>query len=103
MQAMVYGYARVSSREQNEARQMIALHGFGVQDKNIYLDRQSGKDFNRPQYKKLMRRRRQEVSASAQHPSSDRSSFRSMPSNGKTVKSPHAKRQSKSVYLIRPF
>ena len=60
MQAMVYGYARVSSREQNEARQMIALHGFGVQDKNIYLDRQSGKDFNRPQYKKLMRRLRKD-------------------------------------------
>ncbi len=52
----VYGYSRVSSREQNEARQRIALRETGVSEKNIYLDKQSGKDFDRPQYKKLIRK-----------------------------------------------
>ena len=52
----VYGYARVSTREQNEDRQLIALHEVGVGDKFIYLDKQSGKDFNRPQYKRLLRK-----------------------------------------------
>jgi len=51
-----YGYIRVSTREQNEDRQLIALHEVGLQDKNIYMDKQSGKDFNRPQYKKLLRK-----------------------------------------------
>lgn len=54
----VYGYIRVSSREQNEDRQLIALKKVGVPEKNIYLDKQSGKDFNRPQYKKLLRKMR---------------------------------------------
>ena len=52
----VYGYIRVSSRDQNEDRQLIALKEVGVPEKNIYLDKQSGKYFNRPQYKKLMRK-----------------------------------------------
>lgn len=52
----VYGYIRVSSRDQNENRQMIALKEVGVSEKNIYLDKRSGKDFNRPQYKKLLRK-----------------------------------------------
>ena len=52
----VYGYIRVSSRDQNEDRQLIALKEVGVPDKYIYLDKQSGKDFNRPQYKKLLRK-----------------------------------------------
>lgn len=51
-----YGYIRVSSRDQNEDRQRIALHEAGVPDENVYTDKQSGKDFNRPQYKKLLRR-----------------------------------------------
>ena len=51
-----YGYIRVSTREQNEDRQVIALHEVGVPEKNIYMDKQSGKDFNRPQYKKLLRK-----------------------------------------------
>ena len=46
---MVYGYMRVSSKEQNEARQRIALIEMGVQEKNIYMDKQSGKDFERKQ------------------------------------------------------
>lgn len=50
----VYGYVRVSTREQNEDRQMIALHEQGVDSRNIYMDKQSGKDFERPQYKKLV-------------------------------------------------
>ena len=53
---MVYGYMRVSSKEQNEARQRIALIEMGVQEKNIYMDKQSGKDFERKQYKKLLRK-----------------------------------------------
>lgn len=52
----IYGYIRVSTREQNEDRQVIALHEVGVPEKNIYMDKQSGKDFNRPQYKKLLRK-----------------------------------------------
>ena len=52
----IYGYVRVSSRDQNEDRQLIALKEAGVLDKNIYADKQSGKDFNRPQYKKLIRK-----------------------------------------------
>ena len=51
---MTYGYARVSSRDQNEARQLDALHAAGVE--TVYMDKQSGKDFDRPQYKRLLRR-----------------------------------------------
>ncbi len=53
---MVYGYIRVSSTDQNEDRQRIALFEKGVPPQNQYMDKQSGKDFNRPQYKKLVRR-----------------------------------------------
>lgn len=53
---MTYGYVRVSSRDQNEERQMIAMQEFGVEKKQIYLDKQSGKDFERPQYQKLLRK-----------------------------------------------
>lgn len=53
---MEYGYIRVSSKEQNEARQLDALHEQGVEDCNIYMDKQSGKDFNRPKYKTLYRK-----------------------------------------------
>ena len=52
----IYGYVRVSSKDQNEDRQLIALNEIGVEGKNIYLDKQSGKDFERPQYKKLVRK-----------------------------------------------
>ena len=51
-----YGYIRVSARDQKEDRQLIALIDFGVTVRNIYVDKQSGKDFDRPAYKKLMRR-----------------------------------------------
>lgn len=51
-----YGYARVSSVEQNEDRQLIALIARQVPKRNIYVDKQSGKDFNRPQYNRLIRR-----------------------------------------------
>lgn len=53
---MTYGYARVSSKEQNEARQIIALREAGVEDALILVDKQSGKDFERPMYKYLMRK-----------------------------------------------
>ena len=53
---MIYGYVRVSTREQNEDRQMIAMGEMSVPDRNIYIDKQSGKDFNRPQYKRLLKR-----------------------------------------------
>ena len=52
----IYGYIRVSTREQNEDRQLIALREMSVPEKNIFLDKQSGKDFERPQYRKLVRR-----------------------------------------------
>lgn len=52
----IYGYVRVSTKEQNESRQLITLHGVGVPPKNIFMDKQSGKDFNRPQYKKLLKK-----------------------------------------------
>ena len=52
----VYGYVRVSSTDQNEERQMVALRGVPVPEKNIFMDKQSGKDFNRPNYKNLVRK-----------------------------------------------
>ena len=53
---MIYGYIRVSSTDQNEDRQRIAMEAKDVPKKNIYIDKQSGKDFERPQYKRLVRR-----------------------------------------------
>lgn len=55
-QIKTYGYARVSTREQNEDRQIIALKEMGVPEKNIFLDKLSGKNFDRPQYKKLLKK-----------------------------------------------
>ncbi len=52
----IYGYIRVSTREQNEDRQWIALREAGVPESNILLDKQSGKDFLRPQYRRLVRK-----------------------------------------------
>jgi len=52
----IYGYCRVSTREQHEDRQVIALKEMGVPEESIFMDKQSGKDFNRPQYKKLIRK-----------------------------------------------
>lgn len=52
----VYGYVRVSTKEQNEARQLIAMREFGVAEDHIFLEKQSGRDFNRPQYRRLMRK-----------------------------------------------
>ncbi len=52
----IYGYARVSTKDQNEDRQILALKELGVPEKNIYLDKQTGKNFDRPQYKKLLRK-----------------------------------------------
>lgn len=54
----VYGYARVSSQEQNEDRQLIAMADAGVERANIFIDKQSGKDFDRPNYKRLIKRLR---------------------------------------------
>ena len=51
-----YSYIRVSSRDQNEDRQLIAMQELGIPDKNIYMDKMSGKDFNRPMYKRLIRK-----------------------------------------------
>lgn len=51
----MYGYVRVSTLEQNEDRQMIAMRRQNIVPENIYLDKQSGKDFNRPQYQKLLK------------------------------------------------
>ncbi len=53
-----YGYIRVSSTDQNENRQLTALRQKEIAEKNIYIDKQSGKDFNRPQYQKLIQKLR---------------------------------------------
>ncbi|RGC59248.1 recombinase family protein [Agathobaculum butyriciproducens] len=54
--AEIYAYVRVSTREQNEDRQLIAMNELQVPKKNIFIDKQSGKDFERPRYKKLIKR-----------------------------------------------
>ena len=51
-----YGYVRVSSLDQNEERQMVEMRKLGIAEENIYKDKQSGKDFNRPMYQKLLRK-----------------------------------------------
>lgn len=51
-----YGYVRVSSKDQNQDRQMIAMRKLFIKEKNIFMDKQSGKDFDRPQYKKLVKK-----------------------------------------------
>ena len=53
---MEYGYARVSTKEQNELRQLIALRKFGLTDRAIFVDKQSGKDFDRRSYQRLLRK-----------------------------------------------
>ena len=52
----IYGYVRISSKDQNPDRQLKALVEKGVKDTNIFIDYESGKDFNRPSYKKLVRK-----------------------------------------------
>ena len=56
MESTTFGYIRVSTKEQCEERQLIALRDFQVQDDKIFMDKLSGKDFNRPQYKRLLRK-----------------------------------------------
>lgn len=56
MANIIYGYVRVSSKDQNIERQLIALRDAGIPDKRIYIDKQSGKDFERPAYKSLLRK-----------------------------------------------
>ncbi len=56
MNHMNYGYIRVSTKEQNEERQRIAMREVGIQERQIYMDKQSGKDFNRPGYRRLLRK-----------------------------------------------
>ena len=56
--ATVYGYARVSSADQNLDRQLVALREAGVSDENIFADKRSGRDFNRPAWKRLVRKLR---------------------------------------------
>ena len=51
-----YGYVRVSTKEQNVDRQMIALREFGIEEKLVFVDKVSGKDFQRPQYKRLIKK-----------------------------------------------
>ena len=54
MNGNTYGYVRVSTQEQNEARQLAAMREFGVAEKNIVTEKQSGKDFKRPRYRRLI-------------------------------------------------
>lgn len=58
--AITYGYVRVSSQEQNEDRQLDALRVLEIAERNIFIDKQSGKDFERPQYKRLIRKVKRE-------------------------------------------
>ena len=55
-----FGYIRVSTKEQNEDRQLIALQALEIPEQNIYIDKQSGKDFNRTQYQRMLRRMRRD-------------------------------------------
>ena len=55
MKGTIYGYVRVSTQEQNEARQLAAMRSFGVAEQNIIVEKLSGKDFNRPRYQRLTR------------------------------------------------
>lgn len=52
----LYGYIRVSTKEQNEDRQVLAMEEQGIPKKNVFMDKQSGKDFERPQYKRMMKK-----------------------------------------------
>ena len=56
METKVYGYVRVSSKDQNEERQVLAMRQFGIPDERIFIEKQSGKDFNRPVYLDLIRK-----------------------------------------------
>ena len=56
-----YGYVRVSSIDQNEERQMVEMRKLGIAEERIYKDKQSGKDFNRPMYQKLLRKLKKEM------------------------------------------
>ena len=53
---MEYGYIRVSTKEQNEQRQLLAMREFGIAENRVYMDKQSGKDFERKNYKRLIRK-----------------------------------------------
>ena len=53
---MKYGYVRVSSKDQNEERQMLAMYGFGIPENHIFVDKKSGKDFERTGYQRLLRK-----------------------------------------------
>jgi len=56
MEPQIFGYVRISTKDQNEARQLAALAEYDIPKRNLYIDRQSGKDFDRPAYKRLMKR-----------------------------------------------
>ena len=57
----IYGYVRVSSIDQNEQRQLVEMRKLEIPEKNIFVDKQSGKDFNRPQYRKLVRKMKKAI------------------------------------------
>ena len=59
MEGTIYGYVRVSTQEQNEVRQLTAMRNFGVAEKNIIVEKLSGKDFKRPRYQRLVKGLRQ--------------------------------------------
>lgn len=56
MTAGIYGYIRVSSIDQNEQRQLLTMRKKGVKNKNLYIDKKTGKDFDRPEYKKMVKK-----------------------------------------------
>lgn len=56
MNGITYGYIRVSSKDQNEDRQRVAMHDAGVDERHIFMDKQSGKDFDRPGYRRMLKK-----------------------------------------------
>lgn len=58
MNGTIYGYVRVSSKDQNASRQLSALEPYAIPAQNVFMDKQSGKDFHRPQYRRLLRKLR---------------------------------------------
>ena len=61
MESKTFGYGRVSSKEQNEERQLVAFREYGIDERDIYIDKQSGKDFNREQYQILKKALRENI------------------------------------------
>ena len=95
----LYGYIRVSTKEQNEDRQRVAMHEFGIADRDLYMDKQSGKDFERPNYKKLVRKLKPGDTLSSRASTGWDATMRKFWSNG--ALSPERKKQPLWYWICR--